>query len=79
MPAQARQPSPEPARRPKATTEEVAAYLRIPKHTLECWRSQGKGPSWRKTGRVVTYDLDDVEEWWRQQPGGSRDTGKGAA
>ena len=67
-------------RRPKATTDEVAAYLRIPKHTLENWRSQGKGPNWRKTGRVVTYDWDEVEEWWRQQAGrDSRGDGRGAA
>jgi excisionase family DNA binding protein len=59
------------AREPLATTEEVAAYLGgIPKHTLETWRSQGKGPPWRKPGRHVLYAWPDVDEWLKSQPGG---------
>lgn len=49
---------------PLATTEEVAAFLReVPKHTLEQWRSQGKGPKYRKVGRHVRYVWADVYAW----------------
>lgn len=53
---------------PLATTEEVAAYLRdVPKHTLEQWRSQGKGPKYRKVGRHVRYVWADVYAWLDEQ------------
>jgi Helix-turn-helix domain len=59
------------AREPLATPEEVAAFLGdIPKHTLEVWRSQGKGPRWRKVGRHVRYAWPDVDDWLKSQPGG---------
>ncbi len=46
-----------------ATTQEVADYLRKPPHTLECWRSRGEGPKYRKVGRDVRYDWADVAAW----------------
>ena len=61
-----------------ATTEEVAAFLRKSKHAVECWRSQGKGPRWRKIGRSVVYDWPAVYEWYESQPE-SQPGGKGHA
>lgn len=53
---------------PLATTEEVAAFLRdVPKHTLEQWRSQGKGPTYVKVGRHVRYRWADVNAWLDEQ------------
>lgn len=46
-----------------ATTEEVADYLQMPSHTLEQWRSQGKGPDYVKVGRHVRYEWADVHRW----------------
>ena len=61
----------EESRKPPATTEEVAAFLRLEKHTLENWRSAGKGPRWRKIGRGVVYEWPDVYEWYDAQAAGS--------
>ena len=47
-----------------ATTAQVAAFLHdIPPHTLEQWRSQGKGPKYIKVGRHVRYRWSDVQAW----------------
>lgn len=32
-------------------------------HTLANWRSQDKGPPYRKLGRAVRYELGEIEEW----------------
>ena len=50
-----------------ATTEEVADLLQMPPHTLEQWRSQGKGPDYHKVGRHVRYDWPDVRRWKNAQ------------
>jgi excisionase family DNA binding protein len=50
-----------------ATTTEVADYLQIPPHTLDQWRSQGKGPHYMKVGRHVRYRWTDVDAWLRKQ------------
>lgn len=64
----------EPRQRP-ATTEEVAHFLRRKPHTLENWRSEGKGPRWRKIGGGVVYDWPDVYEWYDAQAAGSSQAG----
>ena len=35
----------------------------ISKGTLAMWRHEGRGPRYRKLGRIVIYALDEVEEW----------------
>lgn len=35
----------------------------IKKRTWEQWRFRGKGPRYCKVGRLVRYDLRDVEAW----------------
>lgn len=53
-----------------ATPPEVAAYLGVPVKTLAEWRSQGKGPEWRKVGRHARYRWESVESWLDRQQGG---------
>lgn len=31
--------------------------------TLAMWRHEGKGPRYRKLGRIVLYAVDEVDEW----------------
>lgn len=31
--------------------------------TLAMWRHEGKGPRYRKLGRIVLYTADEVDEW----------------
>jgi excisionase family DNA binding protein len=50
-------------RRPLGTTEEVAAYVGVPKTTLYQWRLQAKGPRGIRIGRYLRYRWDDVEAW----------------
>lgn len=51
--------------KPEALGEpsEVAEVLGIPPHTLDVWRSQGKGPDYLKVGRHVRYRWSDVNAW----------------
>jgi len=35
--------------------------------TLEVWRCQGKGPAFKKFGRLVRYSRADVAAWIEQQ------------
>jgi len=46
-----------------ASTAEVAAVLGLPEHTLDVWRSKGKGPAYCKVGRHVRYRWAAVDEW----------------
>lgn len=41
-------------------TAEAAERLGIKKNTLEIWRLQGKGPVYRKIGKLVRYVENDV-------------------
>jgi hypothetical protein len=41
-------------------TAAAAAKLTIKKNTLEIWRLQGKGPTYRKIGRLVRYAESDL-------------------
>jgi len=43
--------------------EVVAALPGLTKNTLAMWRYEGKGPRYRKLGRVVVYALDELEAW----------------
>jgi DNA-binding transcriptional MerR regulator len=53
-------------REPRATIDEVAAYLRLSPQTLRNWRTAGTGPQARKVGGRLRYDWRDVEEWERR-------------
>ena len=45
------------------TTREAADFLGFTAGTLRVWRSQGKGPSYYKVGRMIRYEVDDLEAW----------------
>ncbi len=40
----------------------AATYLGLAPKTLAMWRSQGKGPSYTKRGRIF-YFKNDLDEW----------------
>ena len=50
------------------TQDEVATILQVPVRTLEDWRLSRSGPRFRKIGRHVRYERDDVITWFRRQP-----------
>ena len=41
----------------------AAEYLGVKPRTLEKWRRVGGGPPFFKLGRVVVYDLSELEAW----------------
>jgi hypothetical protein len=42
---------------------ETAKILNVEKTTLAAWRSQGRGPRYRKSGRVVEYTPKFIREF----------------
>jgi sugar lactone lactonase YvrE len=56
-----------PSDRPDLTPEQLAARYdgRFAITTLANWRSQGKGPKFRRLGGRIFYALADVEAWER--------------
>ena len=48
---------------PLATPEEVAAYRRTTASALAQERYRGTGPKFKKLGKRVFYDWDDVRAW----------------
>ena len=50
-----------------ATPDETATFLRVGRSTLAKMRLSGKGPSYVKAGRSVTYRREDVETWLEGQ------------
>lgn len=49
------------------TTEELAKYLGVAKSTLLLYRSEGTGPDYIKIGRLVRYNIENVEAWLYQK------------
>jgi hypothetical protein len=45
------------------SNEETAAILNIKPATLTTWRSQGRGPRYRKSGRNVEYTRRFIKEY----------------
>jgi len=44
-------------------TVDAAEYLGLEPGTLENWRYNEKGPPCVKFGRLVRYDLKDLDKW----------------
>jgi hypothetical protein len=44
------------------TTIAAAEKLGVRPRTMEHWRRQGRGPSFRRVGRVVRYDMRELEQ-----------------
>ncbi len=49
--------------RRKLRTPEAARWLGIGKSTLEKMRLTGNSPVYYKCGKIVTYDVADLEAW----------------
>lgn len=45
------------------TSAKAAHMLSLKPNTLEVWRTQGRGPAYRKIGRLVRYVESDVLAW----------------
>lgn len=45
------------------TTDELAAYLKVPAPTVRMWRHNGTGPKGVRLGRHVRYRRSDVDRW----------------
>ncbi|MBU4565611.1 MAG: helix-turn-helix domain-containing protein [Proteobacteria bacterium] len=54
---------------------EAAAWLGVRPNTMARWRVEGKGPVFRRHGRVVVYAMDDLERWSQSQRRGSTSEG----
>lgn len=54
---------------PKKLAESISKLYGVPMtaKTLSNWRSAGKGPSFIKVGRTVTYSLREVDRWFGTQ------------
>ena len=45
------------------TTQELAAYLKVPVSSLYFWRQTGKGPRAHVVGRHLRYKRSEVDRW----------------
>ena len=50
--------------------KELARLIRVSIPTLRYWRSEGKGPRFRKVGQLVRYAPSDVTAWLNSRPSG---------
>ena len=48
--------------------DEAATYVGMSPGTLEHRRRAGNGPAWRKIGRAVVYDVEDLSAWMASFP-----------
>jgi Helix-turn-helix domain len=48
---------------PGRTEEETAEILRVKVATLRTWRSSGRGPNYRKSGRTIFYPDEFLREY----------------
>jgi predicted DNA-binding transcriptional regulator AlpA len=58
---------------------ELARWIRVSIGTLRYWRSEGKGPRYRKVGQLVRYAPSDVNDWLNSRPTGGEGVGEEAA
>jgi len=50
----------------KLTTAEAAERLKVTPRLLSKLRERGRGPAYRRIGRAVYYDPEDIARWVRQ-------------
>lgn len=53
---------------------EAADYLKVSPGTLEVWRCKGRGPRYSKLGKVVVYDVRDLDAFLESRKVFTRDT-----
>lgn len=49
------------------TTEELAAWMRVPVDSIYWWRRNGQAPPAYKIGRHLRWHRDDIEYWLRER------------
>jgi predicted DNA-binding transcriptional regulator AlpA len=59
--------------------KELAQWLRVSIGTLRYWRTEGKGPRYRKVGQLVRYAPADVHDWLNSRPSGGEGVGEEAS
>lgn len=52
---------------PKLRAPDAARYLGVSRSLLAKMRIRGGGPKYIKFGRVVLYDVRDIEDWCKQR------------
>lgn len=50
--------------------KELSQWLRVSIGMLRYWRSEGRGPRYRKVGQLVRYAPSDVKNWLESRPTG---------
>lgn len=45
------------------STPQAATRIGVRPATMRTWRSQGRGPKWVSAGRLVRYDIQDIDRW----------------
>ena len=56
--------TPVPLKHKYLSPQQVADQLPgVSTGTLAMWRHEGKGPRYRKLGRIVLYAADEIDEW----------------
>lgn len=56
----------------RVPAREAAAILGVEEQTLAAWRSSGRyGLRYTKVGRLVKYNLSDLEKWLNERSGTS--------
>lgn len=64
-------PDPPFVESPYLLPEQAGDYLHLSGGTLANWRRTGKGPDFRRHGRVIVYAVSDLDAWSllrREQP-----------
>jgi excisionase family DNA binding protein len=46
--------------------DEVAAFLQVPKRTIDEWSYRGTGPRFYRVGKHARYRREDVQSWLDQ-------------
>jgi excisionase family DNA binding protein len=53
----------QPIRPEWLTPDEAARYLSLKPKTLEAYRHEGRGPSYRKIGNRIRYSTRELDRW----------------
>jgi excisionase family DNA binding protein len=60
------------ARRPLATSAQVADYLQVSERTLDDWAYRGGGPEFTYAGQQRRYRWEDVDKYLAERSRGGR-------
>jgi hypothetical protein len=55
----------------RLTNRAAATLIGVNPKTLANWRSLGTGPRWRKVGKLVFYELSEIQKFIASAAGGT--------